>query len=292
MLEIIHDLAPGAQLFFATATTSNVSFANNIAALRAAGCDILVDNVHYANESPFQDGQAPSVVSSTNGGVITQAVKDAAAAGAWVFSAAGNYGNLTSGTSGTWEGDYVDGGGSGAPILAGQLHRFGTQNWNVLSASGGSPISLYWSDPLGAASNDYDLYRLDSTGSTLLSYSLNFQNGSQGQDPYEEVTSGSAGDRAGGREMQQQRAFCTSTPKADDSRSPQRAKRTGTRPQPRRARSASRPRRRRHPVRSPRASTRLLSLKPSVRTDRAACSITATARRLRPATSPPLADVC
>ena len=47
MLEIIHDLAPGAQLYFATAFTSITSFAQNIRDLRTAGCDIIVDDVGY-----------------------------------------------------------------------------------------------------------------------------------------------------------------------------------------------------------------------------------------------------
>ena len=50
MLEIVHDLAPGAQLGFATAFTSDASFADNIRALRAAGCDVIVDDVLYFNE--------------------------------------------------------------------------------------------------------------------------------------------------------------------------------------------------------------------------------------------------
>ena len=109
MLEIIHDMAPGAQLYFATAFTSITSFAQNIRDLRAAGCDIIVDDVGYFVESPFQDGQGPSVVSPTNGGVVTQAVKDVAARGAMYFSSAGNSGNLNDGTSGVWEGDFAAG---------------------------------------------------------------------------------------------------------------------------------------------------------------------------------------
>lgn len=42
MLEILHDLAPGAELYFATAFSSEATFASNILALRAAGCDIIV----------------------------------------------------------------------------------------------------------------------------------------------------------------------------------------------------------------------------------------------------------
>src|SRR4051812_549906 len=108
MLEIIHDLAPGAQLYFATAFTSITSFANNIRALRAAGCDIIVDDVAYFVETPFQDGQAASVVSNTNGGVVIQAVNDVTADGALYFSSAGNSGHLSAGTSGARRGPVLD----------------------------------------------------------------------------------------------------------------------------------------------------------------------------------------
>ena len=91
MLEIIHDLAPGAQLYFATAFGSISSFADNIRALRAAGCDIIVDDVFYFVETPFQDGQTPASSPIRNGGVVIQAVKDVTAAGALYFSSAGNW---------------------------------------------------------------------------------------------------------------------------------------------------------------------------------------------------------
>src|SRR6185295_18726550 len=116
MLEIIHDLAPGAQLFFATAGGGLANFAQNIRDLRAAGCDIIVDDVGYFVESPFQDGQAPSVISPTNGGVVAQAVKDVATSGALYFSSAGNSGNLNDGTSGVWEGDFNAGAAAAAPV--------------------------------------------------------------------------------------------------------------------------------------------------------------------------------
>jgi len=42
MLEVVYDLAPGAQLFFATALDSAANFASNILALEAAGCQVIV----------------------------------------------------------------------------------------------------------------------------------------------------------------------------------------------------------------------------------------------------------
>src|SRR5215510_9201784 len=188
MLEIIHDVAPGAQLFFATAFGGITSFAQNIRDLRAAGCDIIVDDVFYFVETPFQDGQAPGVASNTNGGVVIQAVNDVTASGALYFSSAGNSGNLNDGTAGVWEGNFVDGGPAGPPLpvgAVGSLHNFGGQNFNLQTAPGQSQIDLYWSDPLGGSSNDYDLFRLSADGTTVTASSTNIQNGTQ--DPFEAV---------------------------------------------------------------------------------------------------------
>ena len=65
---------------------------------------------------------------------------------------------------------------------AGVLHSFGANTFDVLHSSGRS-LSLKWSDPLGAASNDYDLFVLDSSGTSVASQSTNVQAGSG--DPLE-----------------------------------------------------------------------------------------------------------
>ena len=182
MLEIVFDLAPGAQLFFATAGGGSASFAQNIRDLRTAGCDIIVDDFSYFAESPFQDGQTGSVSSNTNGGIIAQAVNDVTAAGALYFSSAANDGNLDDG-SGTWEGDFVDGGTLGV-LSGGTVNDFGSGNvGDTFTAVGGNAADLFWSDPLGGSNNDYDFFLLDSTLSTVLSSSTNPQSGSQ--DPFE-----------------------------------------------------------------------------------------------------------
>ena len=112
---------------------------------------------------PFQDGQAPGIVSNSNGGVVIQAVKDVTASGALYFSSAGNSGNFNDGTAGAWEGDFADGGPTAGALSAGRLHDFGGQNFNLLRAANtDAPISLYWSDPLGGSANDYDLFRLNA----------------------------------------------------------------------------------------------------------------------------------
>lgn len=171
--EIIYDLAPGVQLFFATANTGTTSFANNILTLRNTyGCDIIVDDFTYFNEGVFQDGP------------IAKAVNSVVASGALYFSSAANSGNLTSGTSGTWEGDFNAGPTSIAPLPLGYtLHLFnGSQAYDVLTAST-SFISTKWSDPLGGSTNDYDMFILDATGTAVTCAATTVQTGTQ--DPYE-----------------------------------------------------------------------------------------------------------
>ncbi|HKP12725.1 MAG TPA: HYR domain-containing protein, partial [Blastocatellia bacterium] len=174
----------------ATANPTITQFAQNIRDLRAAGCDIIVDDVFYFVETPFQDGQAPSVVSNTNGGVVIQAVNDVTASGAMYFSSAGNSGNLNDGTSGTWEGDFSDGGPTASPLPTGnRLHNFGGQNFDVITLAGTGPLTLYWADPLGGSANDYDLFVLNNTGTSVLASSTNIQNGTR--DPIEQTATAS-----------------------------------------------------------------------------------------------------
>ncbi len=189
MLEIVHDLAPGAQLMFATGFDGIGSFASNIRALRAAGADIIVDDIGYFDETPFQLGQAPGVFAQYNGGVVSQAVNDVVADGALYFSSAGNSGNLNDGTSGVWEGMFASGGATAAPVPTGStVHDFvpgaGVQTFNRINEDTSSlSLLLHWADPLAASNNNYDLYVLDATGTEVLGASDNLQNGRQ--DPVE-----------------------------------------------------------------------------------------------------------
>ncbi|MDO8587872.1 MAG: S8 family serine peptidase [Armatimonadota bacterium] len=183
MLEIVYDLAPGAELYFATANGGEANFANNVLALQSAGCNVIVDDVGYFAEPVFQDG------------IIAQAVETVCAAGARYFSAAGNSGNENDGTSGVWEGDYVP---MAVPpaIGYGTAQSFGGSNSDLITVDSPSFFTLQWSDPMGGSANDYDLYLLDSTLTTVLDGSAGWQTGIE--DPFEIIDSRTRND-AGNR---------------------------------------------------------------------------------------------
>jgi hypothetical protein len=87
MLEVLHDLAPGAELYFAGAYFKTIpGIAQNIIDLRAAGRAIIVDGIQNIAESLFQIGQAATVKSTTNGGLITEAARQVTESGALYFS--------------------------------------------------------------------------------------------------------------------------------------------------------------------------------------------------------------
>ena len=173
MLEIVHDLAPGATLGFAQAGPDEAGFAQNIRDLRfVAGCSIIVDDVIYLDESPFQDGD------------VAESVNVVTADGALYFSSAGNEGNQNDGTSGTWEGDFNPSAlALPAPLAgAGTAHNFGDGGQSVLVAASGQVTVLHWTDPFGTAANDYDLYDLDGALTTVFDFSTDSQDGTGGDD--------------------------------------------------------------------------------------------------------------
>jgi len=185
MMEIVQDIAPGAQIYFATANGGQAAMAANIASLAAAGCTIIVDDITYLAEAAFQDGP------------IAQAVNTFTAAGGLYFSSAGNSGDVSHGTSGTWEGDFLNGGAvTSGPIFAiegaGFFHNFGTAGSPVLFDTmtvTTSFISLKWADPIAGSGNDYDLFITNSTGATVKGFSAAAQTGTQ--NPFEAVQQGS-----------------------------------------------------------------------------------------------------
>ncbi len=173
MAELVHQIAPGAQIYFYTAANSESDFANGITTLTALGCNVIVDDVSWTDEPFYQ-----------NTGTITQAVENAVASGVDYFTAVGNSSNnfyeaafspIAGGFNlpgiGLVTTDNVN---NGSPYEAISL----TTNNAILD------FTMQWVQPFGA--NSYDLgVGLFSYNSGTGTYSLveNFNNGGLTIDP-------------------------------------------------------------------------------------------------------------
>jgi hypothetical protein len=146
-MEIVYKIAPDADLTFATGDNGgSIQMAQNIRDLaEISKCRIIVDDISFDNDGPFQDGP------------LGRAVNDVTAAGVLFISAAGNTGSKTHLTSGTWEGDFADGGADSA-FGTGQLHQFDQGKTFATLTKQARKVALYWSDPWFDSTNKYSLY--------------------------------------------------------------------------------------------------------------------------------------
>lgn len=173
MMEIVHDLAPGATLGFGAVSTS-LEFIQRVNQLvNNFNADVVVDDIGFFDEPFFEDGPVAAAVKAVKNQVV-------------FVSAAGNSGDSH------YEKDYVPATPTGTALaFAPSVHNFGgaagqskDTSLNVTVQPGGSfLVVLQWNDPFGYSSNDYDLYVLNSAESVFLGGSAGFQNGSQ--DPIE-----------------------------------------------------------------------------------------------------------
>ncbi|MBW4661620.1 MAG: S8 family serine peptidase [Drouetiella hepatica Uher 2000/2452] len=160
MLQIIHDVAPGAELLFHTVGRSEEGLANAIQALTQAGADIIVDDFGFASAPFFQDG------------VAAQAVTKAAQQGVIYFSAAGNDGDrayqsqFRSGSTFTYRGNTYEAHDfdSGTEIdLFQDIQLPQATSGEILYGDlPGINLILGWDQPTGNVANDLEMFLVSS----------------------------------------------------------------------------------------------------------------------------------
>jgi hypothetical protein len=184
MAQIVHDLAPGASLAFATAFAGELSFAENIGKLAKAGATVIADDVFYTEEPFFQDGP------------VAVAVNEVVKGGASYFSAAGND-NLVDSQGrdiASWEAPaYRDSGSCPARLVLlseeiEELEGPGTglnpshcmdfdpasgkekedETFGITVSSGATLVAdLQWAEPREGVGDDIDAFLLDSKGAPI-----------------------------------------------------------------------------------------------------------------------------
>lgn len=162
MMQLIHDIAPGAKLIFHTAVIGKAGFAEGIRKLAGKGAQIIVDDIGYADELMFQDG------------IIAQAINEVKEQGVAYFSSAGNSGRLSyeagfkagvEPISGDKAHNFAN---TGEPdfyqkitIPQGELFRLVLQWDNAAESAGGAP-----------AVSDLDVFLLDADQRRVLATGL------------------------------------------------------------------------------------------------------------------------
>src|SRR5262245_25605249 len=166
LLEIVHDVAPGAKLLFSGPSTS-LDMVDAVQCLTDAGANVIVDDLGFFAEPYFEDGP------------VADAVSAAVTAGVSYHSSAGNEAQQHV------EEDFFPAPGSNGQIhdwAAGAGDRF---NGVVVPARGTLTCILQWNDPFGRAADDYDLALFDAN-LNLVAQSIDPQEGAQ--DPIESVS--------------------------------------------------------------------------------------------------------
>lgn len=179
MLQIIHDVAPGAKLLFRTAYQGEADYAKGILELADAGANIIVSDVLYFTEPMFQDGIVAQAVNQVVSRPGTSSVS--------YFAAASNENRRAYESAFNPSGVFE-------PTFNGEFHNFdsgsGVDIFQSITLPPGAnlAISLQWDEPFrsvsggNGAAKDLDIFLYDSYGTNILAASTE---SNLGQDPIE-----------------------------------------------------------------------------------------------------------
>ena len=172
ILEIVHDIAPGAQLRFANFNTG-IEF-NDAVNFLAANSDVVIDDIGFFG-MPYDQ---TSLVSANTAAALNN---DA-------FPIRGYYTSVGNQALRHYQDPYVSSGNDGMSLVgqAGNFHtfastddtadcfQFGPTIGNTISVGPGqtATVILTWDDAIGAVTADYDLYVIDNGSGSLLFSSI------------------------------------------------------------------------------------------------------------------------
>ncbi|MFH1694623.1 MAG: immunoglobulin-like domain-containing protein [Patescibacteria group bacterium] len=168
MLEIIHDIAPGATLYFHDAGVNVIAFNTAITNLIGAGVDIVVDDVIWIHQPFFEDGEIASHVTSALAGNDMVYI-----------SSAGNYAKQH------YQGSFHDDGSGFHDFSAGSNPANPDLYVEIPNGSSITTV-LQWNEEFGVASNDYDLCLFEFPSYDLVGCVEDVQDGTG--DPLEGFT--------------------------------------------------------------------------------------------------------
>ena len=172
MLQIVHDMAPGATLAFANASDGIYAYADNIRRLRTeARADIIVDDYYYIEEPFFQDGP------------INTAIREVTQDGAIYVTAGGNIHveDKDGRPIGSYEAPSYRAGPcptlmntDGNTVVPGNdCHDFdprdgvNTRMGMTVPPNGVVALNLQWSEPWFGVATDLDVYLVDAQNKIL-----------------------------------------------------------------------------------------------------------------------------
>jgi hypothetical protein len=184
MIELIHDLAPGAEVYFHSVGNTPSDMASAMERLAAAGCNIIVDDVSFYSEPFFQDG------------IIAQTTDRLSNQGVVMIGSAGNGGAQSFEDNFRPSGQFIEDffpPGSGDDVLRAAIGTGELMDFNPGSAvdiiqpvvSGGSVLFLQWDNSFASATqgrvgavHDYDVLVVDADGALInLSFDRNVVTG-------------------------------------------------------------------------------------------------------------------
>lgn len=175
MLEIVHDLAPNAKLFFAGPATSADMFVAMNTLAEDLECHVVCDDLSFFDQPFFDDGLLATAGSSAVFGAGRSYVTSAGnqAQEHWQDAFSGVVVNNAATGNANWTLMDFDGAGDHSMDV-------------TVPANGRILVFLQWNDEFGSSTNDYELYVVNQAETTVFGSSTNTQNGKQ--DPAEFIS--------------------------------------------------------------------------------------------------------